>query len=277
MLGLVAMAKKAGATASFSNMVDFIPMNFGADPAERSPWDVFDHDNFWSVVSDWPVSKAPATETVSMHDCFKASSPFVNELVNRRRVGGAASTLIRATQPSSYIISFADQIASWARKKKAVPVQLRIERDWVRYLKRRGQSTHIASPEFIFEKISKTSCFDEFDAIWACCDEQDLLQSKTELRKISEKYGKELVFKSDISLDLPESRLLRSAIEFHAVVLADAYIGLSKSTFSKMILAHGILGLTSDRQYRFDVNGESLERCQVAPASSVVDALAEVN
>lgn len=273
LLGLFSLAKQRGVKASMPSMVDFVPMNTKAERVLMSPWEIFDYETFSSITSNWPITNDKATEELSMHECFKASHQYLVELIERRTVGGAGTTLIKATQPSRGIYVSAAEVATWMRKQNALPVQFRIERDWVRYLKKRGKPTFTADPEYILRKISQTSELDKFDALWACCDEDDLLQSKGELRIISKKYGRRLIFKSDLTLELPESRLQRSAIEFSAATMAEAYVGLSSSTFSRMIFAHAIIGLASKKQFLFDNDGDTLDSVDVDPLHETCDSL----
>ena len=106
------------------------------------------------------MSLEPNT-SLSMHYCFDASKEPLNALAKYGKLDGIAAKWLMATQPSESIKSHAERIARWLSEHGAIPVQMRIERDWLHYLKKRKQPRHQADPKYILSKIRATHEFSD--------------------------------------------------------------------------------------------------------------------
>lgn len=164
------------------------------------------------------------------------------------KVGADISTclpiqILLASRAAPHLCNISSNIVDWLGDG-VLAVQLRIENGWKKYLKSRmekrgGEDILIGEEKTvdadrIFSKIAATSELSKFKKILACCDEADLDESKIYLKKLASKYDLDLIFKSDFSdkIIIPESRFQQSLIDFEVVMSLDAYVGLTRSTFS---------------------------------------------
>lgn len=129
--------------------------------------------------------------------------------------------------------------------KITTSLQLRIEKDWINYLKKRNSLNNLMPheeiplcAESIFEKIRGTEALCNLKKIYICCDEDDLSKDINEVKAKANMFDMELIFKENIlklGIQLPESRLIRSVIDFEIALESQSFIGLSRSTFSNLV------------------------------------------
>jgi hypothetical protein len=177
-------------------------------------------------------------------------------------------------------------------------VQLRIEKDWLRYsegtLSRiipRAENYDLSFLE-IFHKF-KNSFGQSCDAAYIVCDERDLPASKDEIRAaVLERFAIRIVWKSDF-LDpglLEEmSGLDQSVLDFEMALAAPAFVGLSRSTFSNMVSFevfcrtrrqapnHFVFNVPGDRLSRRYDNGARLVSHEVTNAINLREPLAPLS
>ncbi|MBA8904881.1 hypothetical protein [Aminobacter ciceronei] len=239
LLGLVRSAADQDAEAVIpSELVDFtpVPKRGQVRHTGRLPiWDIFDREAVEDGLSDLAVSFEGTADMLTMQECFRRGSDALKSDYER------SSAILRAFRPSKIVTEHANRVVAWLGDFTAL--QLRIERDWREYVLRKFGADGVYSdgeylttdPDDIFVRVTFTP--DISETIWACCDEDDLVEPKDTLKRIAEKYGLRLVFKSDLPSHLayPAHRLTRSAIDFAVAVNSPAYIGLTRSTFSEMV------------------------------------------
>lgn len=250
LLGLAAIAQEEGKRLRLPEMlVDFTPMPRGvqAPRVELPISSVFDTVKLTEILREHNLlAEGPATETRSYQECFKAGNAVVRRLTTSRDFSGAfASQFLRAFHPAPALALIAQKALKKLPLPQTLALQLRIERDWREYLLRKSRAGELSSPNVeelstdpgrILSKVSACHDLAGRSVIFACCDEDDLEQSHAELRQIAAEHRYQLVFKSDIiGSSTPSSRLMRSVVDFSICLELDAYIGLSRSTFSNML------------------------------------------
>lgn len=264
MLGLLAIAKERKILARFpSQMVDYVP-RLGDSHRERFFFsDLFDIAQFRKATRDEPVTtKVPnswitAAEALprGFQMCMNSPDPFVSKFM----LGLVAAAPLQA---------IADEIAEWLAPRNAIALQLRIERDWQEYLARlinkgRAQETdrETVDPRRIFQKMrsgleQKSTC-----AVWACCDEDDLLLSKFELKEIASSYDFDLIFKTDLpeSIILPKPLLHRSMVDYAVCARLGIYVGLTRSTFSRTLRMMARWSDSPARHYSYDTPDDQIK------------------
>lgn len=198
------------------------------------------------------MTKAEANVIVPMHECWSAATHVAKSLFTPLSVDAFGHSFAFATKPAPALYDHARKVV--ATLGGVMAAQLRIERDWVEYLRRTGRPETTAEPEYVIGRIAEACAVTGTYRVWACCDEADLLHEPHELKRIAEAVGVELLFKSDLRDDTayPDSRLVRSALDFTVALLANGYVGLSQSTFSRWVWLYASLGLASDNQFLYD-------------------------
>lgn len=177
----------------------------------------------------------------------------------------AALEIVNNMKPSQIVVERAESI------KRNLPenytaVQLRIESDWHRHQgnlgERKGREIVLDAGR-IFDKIkacSKISCAD----IVALCNQEDLVQSKSELEDIARRKG----FRLHWTQGKGSSPLMSSAIDFEIAVAANCYVGLQDSTFSQMCaVSRSSRSGGKAAHYVYDLAGDEVVQQWATPAS----------
>ena len=241
MLGLLSIARDEGAWARFpSQMVDFVPRLGSVEPERFLFPALFDLKWFRSALENEKVSGNPPTRVVPFSDAFirgtaecfcEAPKPFVSRFM----------TGLRAAEPLRQI---AKQIMGWLPMSRTVALQLRIERDWQEYLKRlsaegrdNGSKECITDVDEIFRRIRGSQILEDYDTIWACCDESDLIITKKAIQESAARHGFSIFLHSDLpqGILMPRALLMQSMIDYTICSECSVYVGLERSTFSKTL------------------------------------------
>ncbi len=250
--GLVVLAQESGSRVALpAELLDFTPLPEAqrTKPHPMRPLaDVLDTTRLKQFLDEVGLlSEAKPTELLDVEQCFRASgramrsSPSLRE--SERSLGLRFLDQCRAAEP---LRAKAHEALAWlSASGRPLGLQLRVERDWQEYVLRRFGQLPFVSPEedlstdvgHILGKIAATPALASFKRILVCCDEDDLLLSQTAVETIGRSCGFEAIFKSRLGgrIDLPESRLMRSAIDFEICLGLDSYVGLSRSTFSNLL------------------------------------------
>ena len=277
LLGLFEIARERSAAVRLPDEVyDFIPVPKGA--ARISPmtpiWEILDKETFMAAVQGCPLSTDAPAETLTMQECFTRGA----RTVRRAGPGSFAERFILGFRAARPLRDLADHITHFVEDHDAFALQLRIERDWREYILRKTgtleavtDNEHLTvDPAVIFAKCAATPHLAKFKAIWACCDEDDLTLSKTEIKAAGASHGYQILFKTDLPqhVELPASRLRRSMIDFEVCLSAQAYVGLGRSTFSNT--QDFIANANGDRrtQFRYDLPGDRCESRAPAPINA---------
>ncbi|MFW2831520.1 hypothetical protein [Sphingomonas sp. ID0503] len=151
-----------------------------------------------------------------------------------------------------------------------VGLQLRIERDWQNYIRRKKVAERIDSsremvttnPHVILGKLRRTPAFAETTTVWACCDEGDLTVPKSELRRIAADHGLKLLFKTDLPAEivLPDSPIKRSMIDYALCRNLPCYVGLTRSSFSNSLFNEARWNGEGSEHWAYNRAGEMLVR-----------------
>jgi hypothetical protein len=248
LVGLFELARQRGAQVRMlPQLLDHIPRE---EPQQAliDPFDLFDRDRFQAVAGPMlaPAPGGEEPELIAMGDCFAAGG----SALKLGREGSFAIELMLALTAAPPLQACATRLASWlgsvaqAGRDGLVALQLRIERDWRLYLQRKNVWSRTdprkefltVDPADIFRKLRATPGFERTSAIWACCDEDDLVETKQELKAIASGFGLELLFKSDLpdEIVLPASPIMRSMVDFTVCRMLPCYVGTTRSTFSNM-------------------------------------------
>lgn len=215
--------------------------------------DVFDLKQLHSALYENDLfCEHPATFNVDFHTAFRVGVTAVRAIRGSCQKQSLASDLLIALRPAPHLTELASFM--WSEIKglqHLVGVQLRIERDWVEYLERKGDFNTPRTPAEIFRIMT-----DKFRGanLLLCCDEDDLLVSKSSILESAHNFGFQAFFKSDLKAShlLPNSRLQRSVIEFDICLKLSQYVGLSRSTFSNMLALYHYCANVDALHYQYD-------------------------
>ena len=149
-----------------------------------------------------------------------------------------------ALTPSSDLRVISEKISN--RIHGCMVLQLRIEKDWRRYIGKKVPEFGLLPGEVmlldaksIFRKIAETESLSAYRNVYACCDEADLEEEVAEIKADAKEFGLDLLFKSDVvkenNIEIPSSRFLMSVIDFDVALRASIYVGLTRSTFSNAL------------------------------------------
>ncbi len=148
-------------------------------------------------------------------------------------------------------------------------IQLRIEKDWIKYSRDIGNfgETDEYLPTFqrIMEKI-RNSFPKNLSKLYVVCDEKALSVHKNEIREqVLEEFGFQLFWKSDFipPVELENfSNIELSLIDFEIAKLSSVFIGLTTSTFSNFITLERYFAKRSsvDNHYIYNAPGDFLSR-----------------
>lgn len=241
LLGLFEQCSREGWTAVRpSALLDFSPSTGHATKARIPFSSVFNPGNF----EDFFVNSVPAlAHRLDSNDCFRigaqrmAAESFTGD-VSRNETAVFLASFRPSEQLEQHIVRLRESLPT-----RFCGVQMRIETDWHAHLKRKGllpgrsESIEIIlEPDRIFQKIRAQPALDDLEDIVVFWDESALSVSKEDLVSCARRYGLRTHFKSDIpySKDIASS-LQRSFVDFNIGLLADAYVGLSMSTFSNVL------------------------------------------
>ncbi|MCB1639066.1 MAG: hypothetical protein KDI15_09485, partial [Thiothrix sp.] len=152
--------------------------------------------------------------------------------------------------------------------ENALALQLRIELDWQQHIERKikkgwGSEWHYHTFDEIFEKIKNHQFLKNKSRIFACCDISGLDIDIRDLRGFSRaKYGFDLVIRDkDSGFYFKESSIKNAAFDFMLCLSFDAYVGLSRSTFSNLLcVTKSILSEKSFDHYVYDSGRSFVER-----------------
>ncbi|WP_435171402.1 hypothetical protein [Falsirhodobacter sp. 1013] len=270
LLGLIGIAHLEGAKVSLpKTLVDYTPLPQDQTPKEHPtlPFDaVFDEAHLRQGLQAYDIfSDEAATEILPHDDCFRIGSEYLSALAGSHGDAQIVADFLKFCRAAPELRDVAKKALALAGDQPPLMLQLRIERDWRDYLLRRphrsddGETT--VDPRRIFGKIGNTPALADHRLVLACCDEGDLLQTRDELKKDAADFELNLVFKSEIEeqLELPTSRLQRSAIDFEMCLMSDRYVGLTRSSFSNMVCLLKSLQMSPDIPEHYIYNSKSRE------------------
>lgn len=240
--GLFVLARSKAAKVLLPlHIVNFMPTTEGYKREPLLFSEVFDRDAFLNAVPPGMIAcdSDELTEVLSWKACFESGGQALD------RSDDLAVNVVTHLVASNKLQKTADQIVEWLRPFKVFALQLRIERDWQEYLvKKFGASNLIIEDQEItvdvdriFRKCKNTQSLFDYDYIWCCCDEDDLLLSIEEIKAKGTSAGYKLYFKTDLPehIRMPNERTKRSAIDFAVCIGLSHYVGLSRSTFSNQL------------------------------------------
>ena len=192
-------------------------------------------------------------------------------LLSELGVDSFACDFFRALVPSPRISDLSHRLtdAAFGQQSIRLAVQLRIERDWAPHTNTRlrpnvGETEeNDLSFKDILAKVANTLPADA-SRIYAICDEAALPVPKEEIRQaVQREFSIELVWKSDL-LDEAElnglSLLDRSILDFEMAIAAELFVGLTRSTFSNMVVLEKYARTRApvERHYIYNVIGPHL-------------------
>lgn len=264
-LGGIAFAmENGGKFRAPEYLVDFDPDLPGSE-IEFSA--CFDKDVFESALKELNLFQSEIVEDavyLNAGDMFKHGCGLQRKTPFSSDFGKALNFSMNSMVPSENLKKISKEISMHV--SGGICLQLRIESDWQRYMRKKiadhglldGEEA-VLSAEEIFSKIYNYPDLRKFKLIYACCDELDLIESKDDIRSVGGRFGFDIIFKSDlvanIDLSLPKSKFQNSIIDFDVALGANAYVGLTRSTFSNC-LAY-VAGSTK-KQYIFNNVGSSV-------------------
>ena len=95
-----------------------------------------------------------------------------------------------------------------------------------------------------------------------CCDEDDLIVSKDDLKSQAALFGYNLLFKTDLpaEIQLPQERTRKSMVDFTVCMGLNEYVGLTRSTFSNQLFLMNEYGRCPEgaRHYIYNNIGDAL-------------------
>lgn len=204
---------------------------------------VFNEADFIEVIEKYGLNSQARTHLIQNHDPIKmfrvgaSALSHINSLSERERkfIHNFLNALTPCPGLFQTINDINDQVSG------ALVLQLRIENNWIRYMKSKNLmpcEMVPLDPNKIFKKISESDLLRGKDQIYACCDEDDLPLPHENIKKIARNYGLNIFFKRDLlesKIVLPKSRILLSMIDFTIAMKATHYVGLTRSTFSNVL------------------------------------------
>lgn len=285
LLGLYDQSVSEGWTAVRPRaLLDFSPATGNATKTRIPFADVFDPAPFDAVFT----SAAPTiTQKLDPAGCFQtgaqriASESFTGD-VSRSET----ARFLASFQPSANLEQHI------ARLRERLPVrfcgvQMRIETDWRAHLRRKGltpgrsESIEIVlEPSRIFQKIRSQPALDGLEDIVIFCDESVLAVGKDELAVLAARHGLRAHFKSDISMsENLSSSLQNSFVDFNIGLLAQAYVGLSMSTFSNVLCIDAAYRAAGHPQhFIYDAPSDRVEpRLDYGRSASALDIMLAVS
>lgn len=168
--------------------VDFVPGD-GGNLIEFSK--VFDVDFLRSVLKDLDIYESCSDKSLNQLDpneMFKIGSRIQRGTSPTSQLGVILRRVMSSLIPSCELKSISEEISNLISDH--IVLQLRIEKDWRSYIAKKVpvhgllQSEEILlDAESIFRKISATSSLKGMNKIYACCDEDDLEESKDEIKE----------------------------------------------------------------------------------------------
>ncbi|MGE0046571.1 MAG: hypothetical protein AB7J28_14105 [Hyphomonadaceae bacterium] len=273
LLGLFEIARARGAAVRLpTQVVDFTPQAGSNRHVLMPIWDAFDRGGFLRAILGSKTTKKAVSETLDAKAAFDVGAHAIH---NAQRGDFAEAFIGEGVRAAAPLRATADEAAAFLAEKRAATLQLRIERDWQVYLRKRlgaveartAQGHVTVDPLTILRKVRATPALARFEAVFACCDEDDLAVSKEAIKEAGAVAGVEVLLKPDLPVAYPASRLKRSLIDFEICRAAPAYVGLAASTFSRSLryLARAEGRLAT--QFRYDAG---IDQC--APFAEHVDA-----
>ncbi|MGG7517874.1 O-fucosyltransferase family protein [Allorhizobium undicola] len=242
-LGLIVEARKNDSIISIPDTLhDWTPTTEGRGTKFINIHEVYEMDELEKII---PVTNQKADKVLSFADCFALGSQKIREeggLPAEELVANETARILSALRPVTDIQDEIDRLIGEMPEGTA-GVQLRVERDWKNHLNsRRSRGIKldlgrelVLDPRRIFQKIRNEDKEKNITTLFLCCDEDDLMQKKSEISQMAGNFGFDVIFKSDVSSAFPESRLKRSLVDFGICLKLDTYIGLSLSTFSNLL------------------------------------------
>lgn len=242
LVGLIGTAWLEGAKVRLPDETfDYAPER-GSKGRRSLPFEsVFDAAQLREALADYAILTADApTEVLDYDFCFRQGSRFLPYIFGGPTDAAILRDAMRSCQAAPALRALSRQALDLFGDRPPLPLQLRIERDWQNYLtakpSRADNGDTTTDPRRIFAKIAAAGLGTD-QPILACCDEDDLLHDRAELKRDARDFGLDLVFKSEIEqkLAIPSSRVQRTAIDFGICLEAERYVGLSRSSFSNML------------------------------------------
>lgn len=263
--GMTEMARKTnGKYCIPADVFDFTPTENGIGDSSIPISDLFDMEALLSFFSDsWEgegecirlgnAEYLQATKDVIQREAGK------DDIAQNRTAMGFASF-----KPCSPLKQEIDGIIAQLPPSTCA-LQLRVERDWQEYAARKGWIDGTIAGNFevvlnhrrIFEKIRATPSIPQ--NIFVCCDEEDLMTPKSQIKKDARDYNLDLIFKSDLNT-ASTSRLKKSIIDFEVCLGLGVYIGTRRSTFSNILcMVKAAAQAAHPEHYLYDTARENLE------------------
>ena len=246
LLGLVVTARELGARVRLPvALADYSPE--AGELQRLVPLEeILDKETMVAFLRDEDLfTEAPANEILHLRNAFQRGARYLGRL----KPGFAAAEepacrFFAAAAIAPNLRATADEVVTALGGRQVPALQLRVERDWLRYVAGRKTPSgdeaeeHLPTdPGEILAKVLATEPFRDIERILACCDEADLPTPANELAdEMRARFGIELKFKRDVeeSVDVPEGLLARAAVDFQVCLTVERYVGLTRSTFSNM-------------------------------------------
>lgn len=244
-LGLICLAYAEGAKVEIpERLIDYTPRKNSKDSFSHPTIDIDHVFNLDKIImhlhSRGLLTDKVSTDIIDAEYCFRVGSAVLPAVYSTSEGSDLVSDSLLALCANEYLCDAAIEAIESMGNSQFISLQLRIERDWQDYLRKRpersdkGETT--VDPLKIFKKISNSPDISHIKKILAFCDEDDLLQGKEELRATASEIGFELSFMSDIRSPSMEklTTLQRSVLDFEICTSVDLYVGLSRSSFSNL-------------------------------------------
>lgn len=227
---------------------DFLPVTAGSKACSIPLAQVFDTvatekvlESFQLLAQDLDLDGRVSVEH-SYHELFRYGGHALNAHVAGRIPVSESFVLqlLHATAAAPPLQLQAQRVVEWLGAG-ALALQLRVEADWRRHIaahtEMRGDITLpgeelTTDPRRILAKLRATPELDAYSSIFVCCDEEDLVEPKEDLRSAARRLGLKLVFKDDLPIAPQTSRLRQSAVDFLVAAAMPVFVGTTRSTFS---------------------------------------------
>jgi len=236
LLGLfeIARARDARVTLpeTLENFSPALPRRRGE--REIPLWDLFDRDRFLAAVADRPVVEDRDAEVIDMHEAFRAGAAASRGAASDNFAG----RFLLGTAAAPAIAAVAGQVLDWlAARGCRGALQLRVERDWRAYYRKRGLPEDDRTLEVDWIVARARALLPEAEAIWVCCDEADLPAPVPEVRARGARHGLDLLFKPQLppEIGLPVESPRRAMTDFTICRQIPDYLGVTRSSFSQLV------------------------------------------
>lgn len=244
---------------------DFSPSPNGSGEEYLSIDQVFNVDKLFVAFPDSSPDEGKFVRLENKDYFVAGGAKLRAELGQPQIVKNETALVFSSFAPSENIQKEVDRIASFL-PNDICALQLRIERDWQKYAKRKGwkdgeriNGCHVVLNHLtILDKIQKSPEIPRY--IYICSDEDDMIVDKSQLERDARNRGLSLIFKSDFKMNI-SSRVQKSVIDFGVCQKIYKYIGTPRSTFSNILCVVKAFDLgTHPEHYIFDAISDQVEK-----------------